>query len=253
MSSIASIGPANLTPKDNVKPGISRLFPLRLALRFAEVLRAIKRGTLPGVHKTDNVKTNGTTAWQGCGPVQRLFVPDGHCDYGSLAARSLRTLLEGTKGRSADRLADDVAVVGSLRTTAPNLSATFVENILADTQETVGRCNRRITSGKKDKARVRKASMHAVQVQLEDASSSTAGPIAPAVTECPELAISILQPERSSSTRSLASSASGTQSDGGACDEDDTVSEHDSRSEATDDSYSGSAYHKVAFCRKVLL
>ena len=51
----------------------------------------------------------------------------------------------------------------------------------------------------------------------------------------------------------LASSASGTQSDGGACEEDDTVSEADSRSEATDDSYSGSAYQKGAFCRKVLL
>ena len=96
MSFFASIGPANMMPRDNVTPGISRLFPLRLALRIAQMLRAIKRGGHPGVHRTDQVKTHGTVVWQGCGTVTRLIVPGVPCDYRQLAARAPKTRQQGS-------------------------------------------------------------------------------------------------------------------------------------------------------------
>ena len=84
--------------------------------------------------RTDQVKTSGTSNWQGCGAVVRLFVPSDNCDYGRLGARSLATLLGGSKGRSQDKVDDDVSLVRSLRTAALELPDDSVAHILQEAQ-----------------------------------------------------------------------------------------------------------------------
>ena len=239
MSASASIGPANMVPRNNVKPGISRLFPLRLALRIGEMLRAIKREGLPGVLKNDQVKTRGTDNWEGCGEVRRLLVPESRCDYGALAARSLKTMLEGSKGRAANKTEEDVTTVSQLRTTAPRLSDTFVQDLLADSRDAIANCNRRSKEGKKGKGRVRVADAGVAPSEIaipEDIEQDHAADVT--VAQSSVAAIDV-QAERSASVLSLESTSTVVQSEGDGCDTDDTVSEVDSRSVATDDSWSG--------------
>ena len=237
--SVASIGPAHMVTKNNTKPGISRLFHLRLIQRAGEMLRAIRRNKLPGVEPTDQVKTVGSRAWKGCGPVVRLMTPADSVDYGRAAAHSLKTLLEGTKGRAADKVAEDVAAVRSLRTTAPALSDAFVQQLTDESLEVIAACRKRMKEGRPVKGKRRDA-QPAAAVEAPGAVSSSAvlavsGEMAAESAEADGRAAEAVV--RSQSLQSVASGSSGGGSEGEAWQEDDTVSEADSRDCRTDDSW----------------
>ena len=241
----ASIGPAQLVAKDNVKPGISRLFPLRLSLRVGEMIRSIRRGGLPGVVRTDQVKTVGCREWKGCGDVVRLMTPAASCDYGRLAAHALKTLLEGSKGRSSQKMTEDVDVVAGLRTTAPPLSEDYVQKALSDRQDVMAACRARMKQSRraaaKPKGRVPVSAVPSEPpVPQEDVSSGSAVAVMPEAVGVVEVAVVDVAeeaPQRSLSSQSLESSSSAAVSDGGDVAADDTVSEADSRDVDTDDSW----------------
>ena len=88
-----------MNPRDNARPGMSRMFAHRLVLRVQEMLQAIKRCRLPRVMRTDQVKTHGTAEWQLGYTVHRLMVARPDCYWGKSAAHAVSTLLQGSKGQ----------------------------------------------------------------------------------------------------------------------------------------------------------
>ena len=234
-----------MVEKNNVKPGISRYFHLRLVERVGKMLTVIRRGLLPVVRHIDEVKAEGTVDWQGCGAVRRLMMPAEGCDYGRQAAHALKTVLDGSKGRAAAKLSEDVAAVMKLRTTALVLSQGLVQQMLADSSDVIAACKRRMKSAVKAKAKAPARTPQPVPRSESSASKSeavavsavaTAAAVIPAVPAVAEEA-ALSQVQRSESQQSLASSSSAAESEADDCAADGSASEVDSRGDvSTDDS-----------------
>ena len=145
-------------------------------------------------------------------------------------------------------MADDVAAVAGLRTTAPSLSEAYVQKALEDRQVVINACSARMKQSRRAAAKA-KGRVAAIGVPVEQStadqavSSASVEVVAPATVDAVEavepvpLADVLNAPGRSQSSHSLASSSSAAVSDGGDVAADDTVSEADSRDVDTDDSW----------------
>ena len=114
-----------------------------------------------------------------------------------------------------------------------------MQDLLADSRDAIANCNRRSKEGKKGKGRVRVADADVAPTEIaiaEDEEQDRAADVS--VAQSSVAAIDV-RAERSASVLSLESTSTVVQSQGDGCDTDDTVSEADSRSVATDDSWSG--------------
>ena len=81
-------------------------------------------------------------------------------------------VLDGGKGRSADKQAQDLAAVTAMQTTAPALSDAFVQQTLADNQEVIAACEQRVKAGKKAAAKAKARPQQPVPQTTDVASSS---------------------------------------------------------------------------------
>ena len=92
----ATLGAPDASPRDLVKPGISRVFPDKVVLRLKGLLRHLSRGrVLPGIVDTKAVKTRGQAAWRPVPPFRRLFDVGSAADYQSISLQATQVLLLG--------------------------------------------------------------------------------------------------------------------------------------------------------------
>jgi len=231
-----SIGPNSGRVRDACRPGISRLFHWRLVLRVGEMLQAIRRGVLPGVVAVDKdkVKTKGSTVWGGAGKIRRLFDVRPATEYSRSGWQAGVTLLEGSKGRAADRVADDVDVVATLKGDGPVLAAGMVQQLVSESEEFLGECRRELRGAvprgrKRSRAEVASA-------EVADSSHSSGHPVEAAAPVGGGAATSweaVLERAGQSDVSAGGSSVGSA----GDCESDATVSEADTRSVQTDDSW----------------
>ena len=172
----------------------------------------------------------------------RFMVPSENCDYGKLAAHALKTVMEGSKGRAVERVAEDVATVRRLRSTAPALNNKYKERLTAECGEVAAACRRRVQEGRRGAAKPKpklppQPVAPVLPVPTADAGSVVEPSVEEAVMEEAQDVPLVGPLDRGQSGESLAASSSNAVSDGDGCEADDTVSEEDSRDGETDDSW----------------
>lgn len=217
------------------RPGISSVFPYRVALRIQEMLRAMKRSGLPGVVRTDAVKTKGATLWCGAGDFRRLIGTEDEASYLRHLYHSVRTLLESSKApRDMRKAAEEAATLGLLTQFVPKLTPGHVDALEAENTRISEECRR---LGKTQGTAARVARM-ASQVASSSASLPPPAPFAD-VGDNDDTPQTRPKPPPPSDTyvSSSASSLLGLASDDGA--DPNADDEADSRKVSTDDSWDG--------------
>ena len=221
-----------MNARDNVRPGISRMFAHRLVLRVQEMLQAIKRCRLPGVKRTDQVKTHGSVEWQLGYPIHRLMVTRPDCDWAKSAAHAVSTLLQGSKGQKQAKTQADLLSIARLSGHAPQLTSEQVATRVAEIGALVSALR---TAGRATRVRRVVPSGDVGQPAEEgDVDGMDVLPLVELSEACPEAS----EPVDMSLVRSgsAASTTSTSSTDSVLCESDGTVSECDSRSDCTDDS-----------------
>ena len=107
------------------------------------MLQTIKRSGLPGVLAADKVKTTGTKHWRPIA-VPRIVTTPSAPLYGKLAAHSLVTLVEGSKGRSAEKVAEDLRDVDTLAPYTVQPSEEYKEQLAGQSVALLAECRRRL-------------------------------------------------------------------------------------------------------------
>ena len=234
-----SIGPAHLIARDNIKPGISRLFPLRLMLRVGEMLQMIKRTGLPGVLAAEKVKTTGTKTWKPI-VVSRIVTTTPAAVYGLMGAHSLLTLVEGSKGRSAEKVAEDLRDVNCLMPYTVQPSEEYKEQLAGQCATLLAECRQRLRGA----PRQRKAKAAPVSSALPAPATPTAAidDVEPEVADTDTVMVD-LQPQEEAPPAAVDEATSSNVADVPLQAEPsfgDSSSDCDSRSLRTDDSFSDS-------------
>lgn len=182
----------------------------------------------------NSVKTRGSMQWGGGGAVQRLFAVRPAGQYSRSGWQAAMTLLEGSKGRAAERQADDVAVVATMRGAAPVLGAATEQQLADDTAAFLAECRRElrcaVQRGRK------RARAETVEMLPADGSHSSNQPVVEAAVlgrDGGSAGEAVLERAGQSDVSTVASSLGSD----GECDSDGTVSEADSREVETDDSW----------------
>lgn len=236
-SAAASIGKANQHPKDLTKPGISRMFPWTIGLRLTEMLQAIGRGGIPGVVRTEGVKTRGCLTWEGAGEVRRLVTGISADTYRRHVYHGLGTLVAVAKTQLRSQQAEGVpGELMRLTRHAPRLTDGYVAQQRAEAADLVSKCKR---MAKGDPRRREPIGARAV----DEASGSPGerpvmGPPSPPSRGSPGTGRWIPPPPSetapSSSQTSSLTAVTGRSSSG-------SLSEHDSRDVETDDDWDGTS------------
>ena len=214
------------------------MFSHQLVLRVHEMLRVIRRDMLPGVKRTEHVKTHGTLDWQPEYPVRRLLVPRQDADFGRSAAHAVCTLLQGSKGQRVSKTEADAAVISTLSVHAPVLTDEQVSSREADSGALVAALRVATRTGRRRVVAAAAANENVPEDGPDDIAEAPE-PAGPVVVDVP-VEEAPLDTAPLASMLSMASASSGTASSvSGYCESDDTVSECDSRSDATDESDAG--------------
>ena len=122
----AALGATSDKERDRQKPGMSKMFPHRVASRVREMLHILERRELPGVVPSDKVKTRGSHEWQGGGVVNWLLLPASAADS-ALGLHAVVTLLDGGNRLQQAKAAVDAVGIRLLAEFAPLLSPQQME------------------------------------------------------------------------------------------------------------------------------
>ena len=230
----ASIGPAQLVARDNCRPGISRLFHLRLVLRVGEMLQTILRGGLPGVLRGDQVKTKGTKSWGGGGPVRRLVGVQSAAAYERMARQAAVTLVEGSKGRMDEKMRDDVEAVSRLQLGAGvPLTAQQARAVVEEAREFIVASKKAMRSAGGGRAKEGAVARPGVEMEVSSSSGGILGGRAggdDGLASVPQMV------EREQSSQSVGSVSGSSVASADGYETDSTISEEDSRGSWTDES-----------------
>jgi hypothetical protein len=113
-----AIGPRSLVSRNNLRSGISKLFPARLKIRIvamADLILALPSLGLPGVVMGPEVKTKGSRTWDAFPVPQRLVRNIDKAEWTRMYAHALHVLLDDSKGIKADKVDADAACMETLK------------------------------------------------------------------------------------------------------------------------------------------